>query len=303
MLSTFFSTSRPVHYLMMFIIVVTTVLITILGDPQRHWWELITILIVLGSLALVEFIVSKNDLTSSSSYVLWCATILYLTYLVFDVQLHVITALFFILLAIRRLLSLRTGHSIIKKIFDATFWIAIATIFFHWSALLYLLVYVSIFLYVRNDFRHWATPLIAMGCVWMLLFTYDYVWDNHMISSIWQSYSSSYVWNKSVFQGQEFILFTLIILSVIGLFIYISKLIDIQQSVRPRFTIMTFMGLCGIALFFIDFESFSYGGYLFLLLPLSVFIARAVNAIKHKIFKEILLWIPILLLLSSFLLH
>ncbi|GAK98687.1 hypothetical protein JCM19314_2718 [Nonlabens ulvanivorans] len=303
MLSTFFSTSRPVHYLMVFIIVVLTVLITILWDPQRQWWELIAILILSGSLALVEFIVSKNDLTPSSSYVLWCATILSLTYLAFKVPLHIMVALFFVLLAIRRLLSLKTGHSIIKKIFDATFWIAVATVFYHWSALLYLLVFVSIFLYVRNDFRHWATPFIALGCVWVLLFTYDYVWENHVISSLWDSYKTSYLWEYTVFQSQEIILFFLIIFSVFGLFIYLTKLIDIQQSVRPRFTIMTFMGLCGIALFLIDFESFCNGGYLFLILPLSVFIARAVHAINHKIFKEILLWIPVLLLLGSFLLY
>ncbi|EAS20704.1 hypothetical transmembrane protein [Flavobacteria bacterium BBFL7] len=303
MLSTFFSTSRPVHYLMVFIIVVAAVLSSFLLDSQIQWWELLAILVLSGSLALVEFIVSKNDLTSSSSYTLWCATMFSLMYLTFKVPLHILAALFFILLATRRLLSLKTGHSIIKKIFDATFWIAIASIFYHWSALLYILVFVSIFLYVRNDFRHWATPFIALGCVWVLLFTYDYVWDNHVISSFWDSYKTSYLWEFTVFQGQEIILFSLIIFSVIGLFIYLTKLIDIQQSVRPRFTIMTFMGLCGIALFLIDFESFCNGGYLFLILPLSVFIARAVHAINHKIFKEILLWIPFLLLLGSFLLY
>ncbi|GAK92480.1 hypothetical protein JCM19298_2968 [Nonlabens ulvanivorans] len=303
MLSTFFSTSRLVHYLMLSIIVVAMVLFAILWDPQMHWWELISILVLSGSLALVEFIVSKNDLTPSSSYALWCATILLLTYLAFKVPLHIIIALFFILLAIRRLLSLKTGHSIIKKIFDATFWISIATIFYHWSALLYLLVFVSIFLYVRNDFRHWATPFIGLGCVWVLLFTYDYVWDDQVISLLWQSYKTSYLWERDVFQGQEFILLILITLSVIGLFVYMTKLIDIQQSVRPRFTIMTFMGLCGMTLFLIDFESFCNGGYLFLILPLSVFIARVVHAIDHKVFKEIFLWIPILLLLGSFLLY
>lgn len=267
------------------------------------WWELSGVLILSASLAVFEFVVSKNDITPSSSYALWVTAVLSLLYLTFNVTLSPIIALFFIMLALRRLLSLKTDHSTIKKIFDATFWIAIATIFYHWSALFYLVVYVAIFLYARNDFRHWVTPLIAMGCVWFLLFTYDYVWENQVVNTLMDSYQITYLWSNDFIESQQVILLILVAIAVLGLLIYLSKLIDIQQSVRPRFTIITFTGLCAMTIAILDFDSFASGGFLLLIAALGILIARLAHSVNHRVFVELLLWFPILLLISSFLLR
>jgi len=303
MLSTFFSTSRPIQYLMVLIMVTVAVLSSLLWNVDIVWWELIAILILPASLAVFEFIVSKNILTPASSYALWTASSLSLLYLVFDVQLNLLFALFFILLSVRRLLSLKSGISTIKKIFDATMWITVATIFYHWSVLFYLIVFVAIFLFVRNDYRHWITPFIAIGCAWVLLFTYDYVLEYQLLFDLWNTYKVDYIWEQESFMGKPMILLILLVTSIIGLLIYISKIIDFQQVVRPRFTIITFTGICAIIIAILDFDSFAQGGFLLLIPGLSVFIAGFAHTVTHKIISELSLWFPVLLLVISFLLY
>ena len=303
MLSTFFSTSRPIHYLMVFIMVTIAIVSSLWWNVDVQWWEMTAILILPASLAIFEFVVSKNELTPSSGYALWITAVLSLLYLTFNINLSAVIALLLILLSLRRLLSLKSGHAAIKKIFDATFLITIATIFYHWSALFYIVIFVSIFLYVRNDYRNWLSPFIAMGCVWFLLFTYDYVWENQVIDTLWESYETAYLWNNDLFTSQQVILLILLTIAVIGLLVYISKLIEIQQSIRPRFTIIMFTGLSSIAIALIDFESFTHGGFLFLIPSISIFIARFAHSVNHRIIIELLLWLPVVVLLTSFLLY
>lgn len=300
MLSTFFSTSKPIHYLMVFIMVVIAVSSSFLWRVDFQWWQLSGILLLSASIAIYQFIISKNELTVSSSYALWITAVLMLMSLTINVSIRVLIALILILLALRRLLNLKTGRSAIRKIFDATFWITIATIFYQWSVLFYLVVFVSIFLYVRNDYKNWVAPFISIGCVLILLFTYDYVWDNSILNQLWISYKVDYLWNYSSFQRLDVFTFILLSINVLGSIVSIFKFRDIQQSVRPRFVIITFTGFCAIMIATFHFASFSSGGFLFFIPALSVLLARFAHSIQHKIVTELVLWIPVILLIISF---
>lgn len=302
MLSTFFSTSRPFHYLTVFLwIAIVTCLFTLL-QANIEWLRLSAILIIALSLGVYEFIVSKNYLTPQSTYALWIAAGLTLLFLKFNVSLEVLLAQLFILLSLRRLLSLKNDHSTVKKLFDASFWVTIATLFFHWSALFYIVIMVAIFLYVRNDYRNWLVPFMALGAVWILLFTYDYVWNKQVLFDVWNSFELSYLWQQLNFSGVEILLLLLLLIAALGLIIYLIKLTDLQQSVRPRFTVMTLSGICAISIAILDFKSFAAGGFLLLIPAVALFIARMVHLINHKTVVELLLWFPLILIGLSFLL-
>src|SRR5690606_23381322 len=97
---------------------------------------------------------------------------------------------FFILLALRRLISLQSLLTPKEKIFDASIWIFVAAIFHFWSILFILLVFVSIILHVSRDYRNWLLPYIALVTA-VIIFTFaalafdetlfDYVWDRTTI--------------------------------------------------------------------------------------------------------------------------
>lgn len=301
MISTFFSTSKPIHYLIVLVLLILFMVSSVWLLPQTTLWSLSLIFLVAAFLAVFQFIIAKNELTGPSSYALWIAMLFILSIIVYDVSISMVISQVFIMLALRRLLNLKSGYTAIQKVFDASFWVMVATIFFHWNVLFMLVVFVAVFLYVRNDYRNWITPFIAIVCVSFLLFTYDYVWDKSLLESINTSFDINYLWDMKNFTVLETLLLVVLVMALVGLLVYLSKLIDIQQSVRPRFTILMFSGLIGIAIAIIDFNAFTKGGYLLLIPALSIFIARAAQRIEHKILKELLLWLPLLWLVTTYL--
>lgn len=104
---------------------------------------------------LIDFIGRKNDLSKNKTYKILLfalfTTVLPETFL-FEKTL---LSLFFILLALRRIISLRSGIHIQKKIFDAALWISLASCFYFWSSL-FLLHSTLLFLFS-------AETIIAIG--------------------------------------------------------------------------------------------------------------------------------------------
>ena len=78
---------------------------------------------------------------------------------------NVIYANFFILLALRRLISLQSLKASKEKIFDASFWILIAALFQFWCVLFLILVFISIVFHASRDYRNWILPFIALLAV------------------------------------------------------------------------------------------------------------------------------------------
>lgn len=125
---------------------------------------------ILASFFMINFIVKKNGLSKDNGY----AILFYLLFVLFFPTIfndsNVIYANFFILLALRRLISLQSLKASKEKIFDAAFWIFIASLFQFWSILFLILVYISIIFHVSRDYRNWVLPFIALLAVTILFY-------------------------------------------------------------------------------------------------------------------------------------
>jgi hypothetical protein len=78
---------------------------------------------------------------------------------------------FFILLALRRLISLQSMKASKEKIFDASLWIILASLFHFWCILFLILVFISIIFHVSRDYTNWVLPFIAFFTV-AIFFTF-----------------------------------------------------------------------------------------------------------------------------------
>jgi hypothetical protein len=91
---------------------------------------------------------------------------------------------FFILLALRRLFSLQTSKSQKEKIFDASLWVFVASLFHFWSILFIILVFISILFHTARDYRTWFLPFIAFFVSMVVLLFFDLVFDANNVGKL-----------------------------------------------------------------------------------------------------------------------
>ncbi|KKK86147.1 hypothetical protein LCGC14_2766140, partial [marine sediment metagenome] len=75
---------------------------------------------------------------------------------------------FFLLLATRRIISMRSSKDTKFKIFDATIWVLVSSLFYDWAILYLILVFAAIFFYQANDIRNWLVPFAGIFTVYMI---------------------------------------------------------------------------------------------------------------------------------------
>jgi hypothetical protein len=187
MITTIFSKSRPFNY-----ILVTALLILCFFLFQLHsaeWTDSAVetakkvglLLLLSGSLFISNFITKRNGLSKDNTF----PFLFFFSFLIlFPMTLgnpNLIIANFFILLALRRLISLQSLVTPKEKIFDASLWIFIASLFHFWSILFILLVFVSIILHVARDYRNWVLPYIAFFSVAVIFALFSMVFNESLI--------------------------------------------------------------------------------------------------------------------------
>ena len=161
MITSFFKKSTPINYSLLGILMVLVFFLyqfhtTIGATTSAGMMQKVVLLGVLfASLFFSNFIVKKNGLTKDSSYTI----LFYFLFLLFFPKIfnnvNLLLANFFILLSMRRLISLQTLKAPKEKIFDAALWIFVASLFHFWCILFIIVVYVSIIFHVSRDYRNW----------------------------------------------------------------------------------------------------------------------------------------------------
>src|SRR5690606_40814388 len=106
-----------------------------------------------------------------------------------------------VLLALRRIVSLQTLNESKLKIFDASLWIFIATLFESWTILYFAMVYLAIIWYVSNDYRNWTIPLIALLTVTILFYTYSLFYGIDLVAFWTDKYAVGF--NFSYFENRS----------------------------------------------------------------------------------------------------
>lgn len=299
MLSTFFSTSKPIHYLVISLLLLLTMVSIIFLNESYHWTTYLLLPLVLFALGLTQFMVIKNELTRSNTYAIFVFTVMLLVPFALDIQWQPIASLVLLLLALRRLLSLRNATDTVKKIYDASFWISSACLLESWSCLLFIVLYLSIFLFARHQFRYWIVPLIVVMSVWIITFTIDQFVTLNLFEAVYNGWQFDPLWEYQRFQPQHVPVICIAVLTIIAVLFYLMKYTSLQKSERPQQMILLSIGLITIFLFLLSFDSFLNYGSLWMVIVPTLMIARIAQHLQRKLWKEMLLWIPVALLIIA----
>ncbi|WP_047246844.1 DUF6427 family protein [Maribacter thermophilus] len=175
MISSIFGKTKPINliivvgFVLFFYLIVQNFLFehSFLGDDPLQ--KILVLGSLLFSVFVIDFIVKKNKLTGANSY----AVLFFAILLVFFPESlgddNAVFCSFFLLLATRRLLSIKSLKSIKLKIFDASLWILVSSIFYDWAVLYLILVMVAIYVYDAKNLKNWLAIFSAILCFSMIL--------------------------------------------------------------------------------------------------------------------------------------
>ena len=295
MISSFFSKAKPIHLVivcsLLFLVFVIAKYYNI--DDQFSlsllFKQTVLLIVCLSSVFVLDFLASRNNLTKKNSYkiLIFSLFIALLPQTILNSKLLI--ANFFVLLALRRIVSLRTNKEIKKKLFDAAFWISIATLFYFWSGLFFILIAAALILYRIVDVKNYIIPFTGILTVCILGFSYMVLTGYNLIDYLIEQFKVSF--DISTINSKRMIIATTIILSygIWSLFYFMRYLKSKAKKSRPSFIIIIFSII--IALMIIAISPYKNGSeFLFLFAPLSIIITNYLETVSERWFKEALLF-------------
>ncbi|RED48922.1 DUF6427 family protein [Seonamhaeicola aphaedonensis] len=309
MITSIFSKSKPVNFIIVFFIMFLAFIVArieLIKETLSLFYitkQLGLLFICYFTILLLNFIVSKNSLTKLNNYEILLFSLFLLLIPSTTLNANILFANFFMILGLRRIMSLRSQRNEKGKLFDAAIWISIASLFYFWAILFFLLILLALAFYADNNIRHWIIPFVGVVTVIIISMGVSVVCYNSFFEVLNISPISSYD-----FSSYNSIIYIVAITTLLSFgawssVFYLQNIKKQKKAYRASFKIII---LAGVISFFIVFQAPDKNGseFLFLFAPLSIIITNYIETIKEKWFKEIFLFVlvvlPLVLLVLQF---
>ena len=299
MITSIFSKSKPINFLVVFFVTLLAFLlanIKLQNEPVVFSFiieKIIIFSICYLSILTLNFIVGKNSLTHKSNFeiLLYCLFLLMIPQTLLNDR--IIVSNFFILLALRRILSLRSQINLKKKLFDASFWIAIASLFYFWAILFFVLIFVVLMLYTDNKIRNWIVPFAGLTTVFLISTSYSVLFYDDFFEAFNISFKTSF--DFSDYNSPKYIIAITILLSfgIWSSIFYLKAVKTKLKKYRPVLKAIFVMMLIAFTIVIIA-PAKAGSEFLFLFPPLAVIVTNYIEMIQEKWFKELFLLVLII---------
>lgn len=256
-------------------------------------------LILLGSVFIANFIAKKNGLSKDSSYTI----LFYFLFLMFFPSVfgntNLILSNFFIILALRRLISLQSLKASKEKIFDASLWIFVASLFHFWCIIYIVLVFISILFHVARDYRNWVLPFIAFFAVAIISTGISLIFDKDILGYLYENavFDFDIDYFTNTYQNIAFSIYL-----TVALFFVISMFASLSS--KPLLLNSSFKKV--IASFFIAILIFAISTnksndlLIYTIVPLSIMATSHIEVKQLQLKQELVLGVLILCSLFAF---
>lgn len=305
MITTIFSKSKPINFLIVFLVAALALLIAI----YRYSALILTTVIFFKlaavflccflSVLLVDFVVTKNSLSQKGNVEVIIISFFLLTIPQVFLDWKIVVSNFLVLLALRRIISLRTQKEHLKKLFDAGFLIGLASLFYFWALLFFILIIVSLLFYAESEIKKWITPIIGLLAIDLVAIGFSIIINEDFFTTL--NINPMVGFNLNAYNSIQFIVAITMLLSV-GLWSSIFYLKDIKNKKKTfRTSYKIIFATCILATILVIIAPKKDGSeFLFLFAPLAIIISNYIETIEDKWFKilfiNLLLVIPLVLL-------
>ena len=305
MIANFFNKTKPATIFNVVILLFLFYFVpTFLRDSKEFSWSFLFQKIgfffwLVLFLLIFKFIVKKNKLTKDNAYPLLLAVLILGTFPEAIFTNYIVFSNLVLLLGFRKIYSLRSGVNTNIKIFDAAFWIGAATLIYSWSIFYLVLIYMAIIIYEKATIKNLLIPIIGVITPIFIYFTYEFYFDNLAFFFSRFKYNinldfSSYNFSKFIIP----ILFLVIIL-VWAIVKITPKIVSISNNLK--FSWNTNLNHLLISVIIIGLSPVKNGSeFFYLVFPSVVIIANFLQNSKSSIFKNVILYLFLIIAVSVY---
>lgn len=294
MISSFFSKTQPIHYIILLGFVFFLFWATYFLEGNATFstgqllLDLLYVFILITTIYLADLMAKKGKMTDQSAYFL---LFMALQFLIFPEALQNpkgFWAQLFLLLAVQRLLESKSQKNIKHKIFDGALLICVATLF-HSLALFFLaLMIFTVNTYARKTLKVWLSAIAGMATFALLAYLFLVVFDDG--GYVAQQYIFEFNFESIISRILEKADFKVL---GYGLAVVVFGLVDfIKYSKKGggKIILFRFMLLYFVIALLVTLLDHSENTYLILaFIPAAIFLSNYVQTIKKARLKEMAL--------------
>nr|WP_317632054.1 DUF6427 family protein [uncultured Flavobacterium sp.] len=305
MITSIFNKTRPINYIILSALLLVFYILFQNADffskaTLFDWClKIVSFTLLLGALYLSQFIYNRNNLVKDNMY----GSLFFLSFCILlpsiFTNINVIGSVFFLILSFRRLISLKSMIHIKQKLFDATAFILIASLFHFWNILFLIVVFIAIVIHVAFDLRNWIIPIIATILIGAIILLYVMLFEGSLLLFLYESSSIDLSFNyfENDIQRITLAVFTGVsaLFLISSLLSYSSKPLNQLGAYRMLYLIL----LVAIAVFIVS-PNKSNSLLAFTFFPVSIFGTNLIEKLDNKWVQEAVILIIVLISLTTF---
>jgi len=295
MLANFFGKSKPINFIVLFVLFLGYFVLNIFSKELSF-----NLLTELGWFLVVfsvyNFIIAKNLLTYDNSF----AFLFFVILIGFFPDVININKTFYanltVLLFLRKVYSLQSSKNVFHKLFDGGLWLGISFLIEPYTALLIILLYLSIFLHQRFTYQTLLIPIIGIFGPVFLYFTYCFWYDEV------EKFTSLFNWNLypdlSLYSHQKS-LFPILFISfflIASILLKSPRALSVPNKFRKNWILVLTQFVISTIIFLLVDDG-SGTEFLYVFFPVSVILANGIEFFQKKWYADAII---ILFLIASF---
>jgi hypothetical protein len=307
MIANFFSKSKPVNIFNLVVLLVLYYIISFIfiNNVALIGWDFVInislFLLLIVGLIVVNFIINKNNLTLDNLYGLLMFVLLLGSFPEAMFANKIVFSNLLLLISYRKIYSIKSGHNTTKKLFDAGFWIGVATLIYPLSIFYIALVFVSVIIFQKIYFKNLFIPVIGLVTPLFLFFTYVFYIDK--LELFYNLFQYNLNFDFSIYNQLNNLLplTFLITITLWSLVVVTPKINLVSNTLRMSWNVLINQLL--IATVVVVLAPNKNGSELFFVIfPCAIIIANFLQKSQSSNFKNLILYLFLILSISIYLL-
>lgn len=257
---------------------------------------LLSFLLLLIQAVIFNAVLVENPLFSRSVFLPALIYVILMSYNPSFLTLHpALVANLFLILSLKNLYSTYSKNEAFRESFNASFWVALASLFHLPAILMVGVIWAAFFIFRINSWREWLISFIGLTTPYLLIVMGMYLFDELDFLKNYYPDDFAWIWIKTEISLMDYVFWPAFILLIsVAFFKFTIERMDKIISIRKSFSVVnTLLIITVLSLFFSGINPYHH---VYLIFPASsVIIAYYFIETKRHIYAELLF---ILLLLS-----